>query len=108
LQRNATLLFNPWVDVAGDVRDINGGHGIRSGNTVSVNGRLYGIKPSAVLYPLSGPGFIPLDCGAYKALGYYNDYGITDLAEEKLNQASITSQSREQARQVWEAGDRDE
>ena len=41
-------------------------------------------------------------------LGYYNELGVTDLAEEQLDFASITHQSRELARQVLEAGDRDE
>lgn len=91
--RNTIIL--PWVDMPGDVRAINDGHGIRTGNTVAIHGQLYGIKPTAVLYPISGHGFMLLDRGAYKALGYYNDLGVTDLAEKELDLASITPQSRQ-------------
>ena len=94
--------------MANDVRAINDGQGINVGNTASIHGRLYGIKPTALLYPISGDGFILIDRGAYIALGYYNDLGVTDLAEERLDQARITQQSRQIARQVLEAGDRDE
>ncbi|HEX5164822.1 MAG TPA: hypothetical protein VFV93_05455 [Thermomicrobiales bacterium] len=102
-----TVIY-PWVDVTGDVRDINEGLGVRIGNTVSVNGRTYGIEPSTTLYPIAGPGFAFLDRGSYKALGYYNEIGITDLAEEAMDRTLISSQSREHARSVLEIGDRDE
>lgn len=105
-ERN-TVIY-PWVDLTGDVRAINDGLGIRVGNTVSVNGRTYGIEPTATLYPISGRGFAFLDRGSYKALGYYNDLGITDLAEEEMSRALISPQSRERARFVLETGDGDE
>ena len=104
--QNTVIL--PKVDVAVDVRAINAGRGVRHGNTVSIHGRLYEIKPTGLLYPISGDGFVQLNRGAYKALGYYNECGVTDLAEEKMDQARITPQSRELARHVLEAGDRDE
>lgn len=105
-QRNTVI--RSWVDVASDVRAINDGRGIRAGNMVTINERTYGIKPNATLYPISGLGFVLLDRGAYKALGYYNDFGITDLAEEEMNRALISTQSRERARYILETGDRDE
>ncbi|MEX1157957.1 MAG: hypothetical protein WEC79_03380, partial [Thermomicrobiales bacterium] len=66
-ERNTVIL--PSVDVDSDVRAINEGRGIREGNTIHVNGRLYGIKPTAVLHPISVTGFVSLDRGAYKAVG---------------------------------------
>lgn len=105
-QRNT--IIRPWVDVTIDVRAINDGRGIRAGNTVTINERTYGIEPNATLYPISGSGFVLLDRGAYKALGYYNDFGVTDLAEEEMNRALISIQSRERARYVLETGGRDE
>lgn len=105
-KRRNTIIF-PWVDVAGDVRAINDGLGVRVGNEVTVNGRTYGIEPTATLYPITGPGFVLLDRGAYKALGYYNDFGVTDLAETRLDQANISAQSRAVARRVLETGDID-
>jgi hypothetical protein len=77
------------------------------GNTVTVNGRTYGIEPTATLYPISGPGFVFLDRGSYIALGFYNELGVTDLAEIRMDQARITPQSRENARAVLESGDLD-
>ena len=106
--KRQNTVIRSWVDVASDVRAINDGHGIRAGNTVTLNQRTYGIKPNATLYPISGPGFVFLDRGAYKALGYYNDFGVSELAEEEMNRALISTQSRERARYVPETGDRDE
>lgn len=105
--KRRNTVIRPWVDVNGDVRSINNGHGIRMGNTVTVNGRTYGIEPTATLYPISGPGFVFLDRGSYIALGFYNELGVTDLAEIRMDQARITPQSRENARAVLESGDLD-
>jgi hypothetical protein len=103
--KRRNTVIRPWVDVTGDVRAINDGLGVRMGNTVTVHGRTYGIEPTATLYPISGPGFEFLDRGSYIALGFYNDLGVTDLAEFRLDQARITTQSRERARYVLESGD---
>jgi len=101
-----TVIFD-WVDVPGDVDAINAGQGVRVGNTVSINERVYGMKPTGLLYPISGNGFVFLDRGAYSALGYYNEFGVTDLAEQRMDRSRITTQSRERARQVLETGEVD-
>jgi hypothetical protein len=106
--KERNTIIQPWVDVTSDVWAINAGRGIRIGNTVTIDRRTYGIEPTATLYPISGPGFVSLDRGAYKALGYYNDYGFTDFAETEMDRNLISSQSRERARLVLETGDRNE
>lgn len=95
------------VDVNAELAAINSGHAQRDGNTFVVNSRRYGIEPIGRIYPMAGSGLYPLDRGAYKALGIYNQFGMTDAAEQRLDWEHITEQSRAAARDVLIAEGRD-
>jgi hypothetical protein len=98
-------VVEPGVDVAGDVRAINEGRAVRNGDTYQVNGRTYG-HHDGVLYPMDGPGFHRLDRAAFKALGVYNEFGLTPRAEDILNRMGMAPEARAQARAAYEAGHR--
>jgi hypothetical protein len=93
----------PWVDFGQDLADILAGRSMRDGNRFSVNGRRYVLEGSGRLYPLSGEGLFQVGRGAYRALGMYNDWGLTEIAEVRLGQARIREDERAVARQIWRA-----
>ncbi len=70
-------VIDPSVDVNADVADINAGKGVPGeNNTVTVNGRTYGMKgTSSRIYPMEGTGFYQLNGATYSALKYYIDKG---------------------------------
>ncbi|MCK6548187.1 hypothetical protein L6R52_20220, partial [Myxococcota bacterium] len=96
-------VFEPGVDVAGDVRAINEGRAERRGDRWIVNGRTYG-SHDGTLYPIEGEGIHRLDRGAFKALGVYNQFGLTPRAEEILGRMGIGDAQRDAAQRAWRAG----
>jgi hypothetical protein len=93
----------PWVDFGQDVAAILVGDCIREGNRFVVNGRVYTLESGGRLFPSSGDGLVRLGRGAYRALGMYNDEGVTEAAEMKLDRAGIREDERQVARQIWQA-----
>jgi hypothetical protein len=93
----------PWVDFGKDLADILGGRAIRDGNRFVVNGREYVLEGGGRLCPVSGSGLVQLGRGAYRALGWYNDLGVTEVAEDHLDSARVVETEREHARVVWRA-----
>jgi hypothetical protein len=84
-----------------DIAAINRGEAIRHGQTYIVNDRIYGLDPSGVAYPISGPGIHVLDRGAFKALGVYNRFGESARAEEILDAMGVQAASRAAALTAW-------
>ena len=93
----------PWIDFGEDLNAILAGSAIRNGNHFVVSGREYVLEGGGRLCPLVGEGFSQLGRGAYRALGCYNDLGITDLAEAQLDREIVREDEREAARAVWRA-----
>ena len=101
-EKNTVILAS--VDVAADVAAINAGHGTRLGpTTYMVNGRMYG-SHDGTLYPISGPGFIQLSRGAFKALGVYNQFGETPRAQDILDRMGMSEGDRDAALKAHRAG----
>ncbi len=90
--------------MASDVRAINIGQAVRSDETLTINGRRYWIDQPNTLYPIDGDGFIPATRGVYKAIGVYNQYGLTVEAEDRLDRSLITAESRQEARRILRLG----
>jgi len=89
------------VDLAADVTAINRGEGRRDGQHYWINGRKYFVKPDGGSYPVDGPGVHRLSGGAYQALKVYNEIGLTEAAETRLNLYHVTEDEREIARQLY-------
>lgn len=103
--RPRNMIVLPGVDVAADVRSINAGEAVRIGETWTVNGRRYWIDQPNTLYPIDGDGFVPAPHRTYKAVGIYNQDGLTSAAEDHLDQSLVTADSRQQARRILRPGD---
>jgi hypothetical protein len=93
----------PWVDCGDDLTAILSGDGVRDGNRFVVNGREYLLEGGGRLCPVSGSGFVQLGRGAYSALGWYNDLGVTVAVEAQLDLDGVYETERERAREVWRA-----
>lgn len=91
----------PGVDVNADVTAINAGEVPFVEGTYTVNSRTYGVH-DGTLYPISGDGFFQLNRGAYKALGVYKTFGLTDRAEEILNFMGMSPENRAAALTVYQ------
>jgi len=102
--KDLNTVFEPGVDVAADVAAINQGLAQRAGDKFIVNGRTYGIEPHGTLYPVSGPGFHPLDRGGFRALGVLNEFGDTPRAAEIMQLRGLTPEAIEAGRAAWKAG----
>jgi hypothetical protein len=89
------------VDVDADIAAINRGEATRQGDRYAINGRTYGVEPSGVAYPISGPGVHLLDRGAFKALGVYNTFGRTQRAEMILDAMGVGPGPRAEALRCW-------
>jgi hypothetical protein len=86
-----------------DVDAINRGEAVRDGNRFTVNGRVYVSKGDGGSFPVSGSGVHRLPRGAFKALGVYNELGITDAAERQLDLERIHIEERAAAARAWRA-----
>jgi hypothetical protein len=93
----------PWVNFGEDLAAILAGRATRDGNRFVVNGREYVLEGTGRLCPIAGEGFYQLGRGAYRALGWYNDLGLTGVAEAQLDQQLVREHERETAREVWRA-----
>ncbi len=76
---------------------------MRHGNRFTVNGRAYVLEGGGRLCPLSGLGLVQLGRAAYRALGLYNDLGMTTIAETRLDFQQVDEAERERARAIWRA-----
>jgi hypothetical protein len=50
-----------------------------------------------------GEGLFQIGRGAYRALGMYDAWGLTEIAEVRMDQARIREDERAVARQIWRA-----
>ena len=76
---------------------------MRDGDRYVVNGRRYRMEATGRLFPIDGPGFHRLDRGAFKALGVYNQFGLSARAEAILDAQGMAVAARDQARIAWRA-----
>ena len=102
LARPINTVIEPWVDVGGDVLDINAGRAIRVGQRFLVNGRRYHQEANGTLYPVDGVGFHVLDRGAFRALGVDNEFGLSERAETILDRRQTALEARHRGRAVYE------
>src|SRR4249920_492332 len=98
---NVNTVALPWVDFGQDLAAILAGRAVRDGNRFDVNGRAYVLEGEGRLCPLSGEDLIQLGRGAYRALGIYNAWGLTNEAEIRVGRARIQEGERQVARQIW-------
>jgi hypothetical protein len=89
--------------MASDVDGINRGEAVRTGDTYSINGRTYRVKPDGKAFPVSGLGVHQLDRGGFRALGVYNVHGVTDAADRILDAMNMTPAARAAGRAAYEA-----
>jgi hypothetical protein len=101
--KDVNSVFEPGVDVAGDVAKIRAGQAERVGDRFVVNGRTYG-HHDGTLFPMSGAGIHTLDRGAYKALGVYNKFGNSERATQILNNMGVADDARAAALRAWQSG----
>lgn len=91
----------PWVDFNHDLADIRASRCVRDGNRFVVSGREYVMEGDGRLFPTTGEGLHQLGRGAYRALAWYNSYGLTAAVEDQLVQDLVTEDERERAREIW-------
>jgi hypothetical protein len=101
LTRAVNSVIEPTVDVAADIAAINRGE---HGDRYTVNGRMYGVEEGGRAYPVAGPGIYQLGRGAFKALGIYNQFGLTDRSEAILDEMGIVPAERLAGREASRAG----
>lgn len=104
LTRAVNSVIEPTVDAAADIAAINRGEAVRHGDRYTVNGRVYGVEEGGRAYPVAGPGIYQLGRGAFKALGIYNQFGLTDRSEAILDEMGIVPAERLAGREAWRAG----
>jgi hypothetical protein len=93
----------PWVDFGRDFAAIRAGQCVRDGNRFSVHDREYVMEGDGRLFPTTGEGLYRIGRGAYRALGRYNEGGLTDAVETQLDQMDVHEDERQEARHIWRA-----
>ncbi|MGC4106682.1 MAG: hypothetical protein QM753_10090 [Thermomicrobiales bacterium] len=98
-----TTFITPGVDVGSDVRDIASGHAERDGSLFRIRGRIYQMKPTGRLFPVSGDGFVgPVPRPVVICLRAYARYnGINDLADYEIRRQNIANEHVHDARLIW-------
>jgi hypothetical protein len=99
--KSVNTVIESRVDVAADIAAINHGEATRRGNEFEVNGRTYAVEPNGTSYPVSGDGVYVLDRAAYRALGVYNQFGLTDRARAILDLMGCSPPARAAAREAY-------
>lgn len=94
-------VISSWVDVEADVNAVNHGAARREGDRYIINGRRYGMEPGGRLFPIDGSGFTQLTRPQFRALGVYNEFGLTPRAEMYLDRRQTSTADREVASQLW-------
>jgi hypothetical protein len=100
--RALNSVVESWVDMTADVDAINRGEAVRTGDTYSINGRTYRVKPDGKAFPVSGLGVHQLDRGGFRALGVYNVHGVTDATDRILDAMNMTPAARAAGRAAYE------
>jgi hypothetical protein len=103
-RKRLNAVVDSTVDMAADVEAINRGEAIRSGERWTVHQRTYHVDAMGHAWPVSGAGVYVLNRAAFLALGIYNEYGLSDVAESLLDLEQVSEVARTEAREVWRAG----
>ncbi len=104
---NVNSVVEPWVDMVAETDAIARGEASRNGDEYTINGRLYRIKTVNTgkrLYPIDGPGVHQLSRIEFKALGVYNDLGVTPRVEMIITKMGVTIAEQRRVRALWEIG----
>lgn len=98
-----TTFIVPGLDVDADIADIVAGRARREGNQFHLHGRIYQMKPTGRLFPVSGDGFIgPVPRPVVICLRAYARYnGINDLADYEIRRQRIAEDHVRQAQAIW-------
>lgn len=104
-----TTFITPGVDVAADVADIAEGRANRDGSRFHIRGRVYQMKPTGRLFPVTGEGFVgPVPRAVVICLRAYARYnGINDLADYEIRRQDIAAVHVDQARMIWSLKERE-
>ncbi|MGC4191668.1 MAG: hypothetical protein QM589_11000 [Thermomicrobiales bacterium] len=83
--------------------DITSGLADRDGSQFHIRGRVYQIKPTGRLFPVSGDGFIgPVPRPVVICLRAYARYnGINDLADYEIRRQNIAEVHILEAQRIW-------
>jgi hypothetical protein len=98
-----TTFIVPGVNVDTDVMDIVAGRARREGNLFHIRGRVYQMKPTGRLFPVSGDGFVgPVPRPVVICLRAYARYnGVNDLAAYEIRRQEIADEHVRQAQDIW-------
>jgi hypothetical protein len=87
LTKSENSMFDPSVNVADDMAQMNAGNFTRVGEDIVVNGRTYGWHPdTGVTFPKSGPGIVQFNRLEHGLIKNLNSRGL----DAALNQAGRT------------------
>ncbi|MFJ7629771.1 Hint domain-containing protein [Streptomyces sp. NPDC097595] len=104
-EKNTVILRGQEKTVAPNIKAIAEGKAelLPDGNTYSVNGRTYEVKPNGTVFPKDGPGFVNLDRVEYSALQLIAKGDPKSLKQLEMNPKFKSSPAAvEKARKIWE------
>jgi len=115
LGETINTIIEPWVDVEADMTEMRIGraHYHAGQARIWVNGRTYGMHVSTnsgTIFPIAGPGFVPLTGRQHQALRVFVHYnGINTRSEYELSRDNrLTDLDREIARRLWRLREREQ
>lgn len=93
-------MFEPSVDVAGDMAQLNAGNFTKAGEDLIVNGRTYGWHPdTGTTFPKSGPGIVSVDRAEHKFLKELNSKGLEGA--RKFGENTLSSDKMKRVLDLW-------
>lgn len=95
-------MFDPSVDVSGDIAAMNAGNFTRVGEDIIVNGRTYGWHPNTgVTFPKSGPGIVPLNRLEHGLIKNLNSDGLNAAINQARRTPGLTQEMIDKVLDLW-------
>lgn len=95
-------MFDPDVDVSGDIPAMNAGNFTRSGPDIIVNGRTYEMHPeSGTTFPKSGPGVVQMDRGQHQLLKQLNSGPLANAMKFAEKFPGLTKDKVDAVMKLW-------
>lgn len=95
-------MFDPDVDVSGDIPAMNAGNFTRAGEDIVVNGRTYGWHPeTGTTYPKSGPGIVKMDRAQHQLLKQLNTAPFENAMKFAKNMPGLDPKKIEAVMKLW-------